>query len=137
MFALSRAGVGELLLDTHLLLWVVASSKRLPREARELMEDDSNDVYYSAASIWEIAIKSSLRRKDFRIDLPLLLAMLPEMDLVELPITAAHAAGVTRLPPIHRDPFDRLLIAQSITEPLTLLTNDVLLERYRIGARVV
>ena len=59
------------------------------------------------------------------------------MGLVELPVTAAHAAGVTSLPPIHRDPFDRLLIAQSITEPLTLLTNDVLLERYRVGARVV
>jgi PIN domain nuclease of toxin-antitoxin system len=92
---------------------------------------------YSAASIWEIAIKSSLRRKDFRIDLHQLLATLPEMDLVELPITAAHAAGVTGLPAIHRDPFDRLLIAQSITEPLTLLTNDALLERYRVGARVV
>ena len=127
----------RLLLDTHLLLWAAASSKRLPREARELMENESNDVYYSAASIWEIAIKSSLRRKDFRIDLPLLLATLPEMGLVELPITAAHAAGVTGLPPIHRDPFDRLLIAQSITEPLTLLTNDALLERYRVGARVV
>ena len=127
----------RLLLDTHLLLWAAASSKRLPREARELMEDDSNDVYYSAASIWEIAIKSSLRRKDFRIDLPRLLATLPEMGLVELPITAAHAAGVTGLPPIHRDPFDRLLIAQSITEPLTLLTNDALLESYRVRARVV
>jgi len=127
----------RLLLDTHLLLWAAASSKRLPREARELMEDDSNDVYYSAASIWEIGIKSSLRRKDFRIDLSQLLAMLPEMGLVELPITAAHAAGVTGLPAIHRDPFDRLLIAQSIAEPLTLLTNDALLERYRVGARVV
>ena len=101
------------------------------------MQDDSNDVYYSAASIWEIAIKSSLRRKDFRVDLTQLLATLPEMGLVELPVTAAHAAGVTRLPPIHRDPFDRLLIAQSIVEPLTLLTNDALLDRYRVVARVV
>ena len=101
------------------------------------MQDDSNDVYYSAASIWEIAIKSSLRRKDFRVDLTQLLATLPEMGLVELPVTAAHAAGVTRLPSIHRDPFDRLLIAQSIVEPLTLLTNDALLDRYRVGARVV
>jgi PIN domain nuclease of toxin-antitoxin system len=125
------------LLDTHLLLWAAARSARLPREARELLQDDSNDVYYSAASIWEIAIKSSLRRKDFRVDLTQLLATLPEMGLVELPVTAAHAAGVTRLPPIHRDPFDRLLIAQSIVEPLTLLTNDALLDRYRVGARVV
>jgi PIN domain nuclease of toxin-antitoxin system len=127
----------RLLLDTHLLLWAAARSARLPREARELLQDDSNDVYYSAASIWEIAIKSSLPRKDFRVDLTQLLATLPEMGLVELPVTAAHAAGVTSLPPIHRDPFDRLLIAQSIVEPLTLLTNDALLDRYRVGARVV
>jgi PIN domain nuclease of toxin-antitoxin system len=127
----------RLLLDTHLLLWAAARSQRLPREARELLEDDDNEVYYSAASIWEIAIKSSLRRKDFRIDLGQLLATMPEMGLVELPITAVHAAGVTRLPPIHRDPFDRLLIAQSLVEPLTLLTNDTLLDRYRVGARVV
>lgn len=127
----------RILLDTHLLLWAAASSKRLPHEARELMQDDSNDVYYSAASIWEIAIKSSLRRKDFCIDIPQLLATLPAMGLVELPITAAHAAGVTGLPPIHRDPFDHLLVAQSVAEPLTLLTNDALLEPYRVGARVV
>ena len=127
----------RLLLDTHLLLWAAAHSARLPREARELLEDDNNDVYYSAASIWEIAIKSSLRRKDFRVDLTQLMHVLPEMDLLELPITAAHAARVTELPLIHRDPFDRLLIAQSIAEPLTLLTNDALLDRYRVGARVV
>jgi PIN domain nuclease of toxin-antitoxin system len=125
----------RLLLDPT--YWAAASSKRLPREARKLLEDDGNEVYYSAASIWEIATKSSLRRKDFRIDLARLLAPLPEMGLVELPITAVHAAGVTRLPPIHRDPFDRLLIAQSLVEPLTLLTNDALLDRYRVGARVV
>ena len=124
----------RLLLDTHLLLWAAARSERLPREARELLEDDDNEVYYSAASIWEIAIKSALGRKDFRIDLTQLLATLPEMGLVELPITALHAAGVTRL---HRDPFDRLLIAQSLAEPLTLLTNDALISRYRVGARVV
>jgi PIN domain nuclease of toxin-antitoxin system len=127
----------RLLLDTHLLLWAAASSARLPREAREILQDDSNDVYYSAASIWEIAIKSSLRRKDFRVDLTQLLGVLPEMGLVELPVTAVHAAGVTELPLIQRDPFDRLLIAQSIAEPLTLLTNDALLDRYRAGARVV
>jgi PIN domain nuclease of toxin-antitoxin system len=127
----------RLLLDTHLLLWAAARSERLPREARELLEDDHNEVYYSAASIWEIAIKSSLRRKDFRVNFTELLGTLPKMGLVELPITAVHAAGVTKLPPIHRDPFDRLLIAQSIVEPLTLLTNDALLDRYRAGARVV
>jgi PIN domain nuclease of toxin-antitoxin system len=127
----------RLLLDTHLLLWAAANSARLPRKAHDLLEDNNNDVYYSAASIWEIAIKSSLRRKDFRVDLAQLMATLPEMDFVELPITAAHAARVAELPFIHRDPFDRLLIAQSIMEPLTLLTNDSFLDRYRVGALVV
>jgi len=127
----------RLLLDTHLLLWAVASSKRLPPEARELLEDGANEAYYSAASIWEIAIKISLDRKDFRIDLDALLSALPEMQLVELPITAVHAAGVTRLPRIHRDPFDRMLVAQSIAEPLTLLTNDAALGKYGERVRVV
>jgi PIN domain nuclease of toxin-antitoxin system len=127
----------RLLLDTHLLLWAAASSKRLPREARALIENASNEVYFSAASIWEIAIKSGLGRKDFRIDLGALQTALPEMGLVELPVSAAHAVGVTKLPRIHRDPFDRLLIAQSITEPLALLTNDALLARYSDGVRVV
>ena len=104
---------------------------------RELLQDGNNDVYYSAASIWEIAIKSSLRRKDFRVDLSQLLETLSEMGMIELPVTAAHAAGVTGLPLIHRDPFDPLLIAQTIVEPLTLLTNDALLDGYRAGARVV
>jgi PIN domain nuclease of toxin-antitoxin system len=127
----------RLLVDTSLLLWAAANSKRLPSIARELLEDETNEVYYSAASIWEIAIKSSLRRKDFRIDLASLQSVLPDMDFIELPVTATHAAGITKLPPIHRDPFDRLLIAQSIAEPLTLLTNDAILGRYRGSVRVV
>jgi PIN domain nuclease of toxin-antitoxin system len=127
----------RLLLDTLVLLWAAAKSARLPRAARNLLEDDNNDVYYSAASIWEIEIKSSLRRKDFRIDLTQLMGALPEMDFIELPITATHAARVAQLPFIHRDPFDRLLIAQSIVEPLTLLTNDAFLDRYRVGAHVI
>lgn len=127
----------RLLLDTHLLLWAVADSKRLPGEARALLEDAANDVYYSAASIWEIAIKSSLGRKDFRIDIDVLQAALPRIGLTELPVSAAHAAGVGKLPAIHRDPFDRMLVAQSIAEPLTLLTNDAILARYWDGVRVV
>ena len=127
----------RLLLDTHVLLWAAASSKRLPQEARELLEDASNDAYYSAASIWEIAIKSSLGRKDFRIDVDALVKALPDMGLIELPVSGAHAAGVSRLPPIHRDPFDRLLVAQSVAEPLMLLTNDAMLKRYTSNVRVV
>lgn len=127
----------RLLLDTHVLLWAAASSSRLPTATRALLEDGANDVYYSAASIWEIAIKSTLRRKDFRVDIVALETALPEMGLIELPVTAAHAAGVARLPPIHRDPFGRLLIAQTLAEPLTLLTNDRTLARYTDGVRIV
>lgn len=127
----------RLLLDTHLLLWAVASSKRLPREVRDLLEDSSNEAYFSAASIWEIAIKSALRRQDFRVDLVALGKALPAMGLIELPVSAAHAAGVARLPRIHRDPFDRLLVAQSIAEPLTLVSNDAVLERYSRDVRIV
>ena len=125
------------LVDTHLLLWAAASSGQLPRGARGLIEDPANEVYYSAASIWEIAIKSALKRKDFRVDVSALLAALPQMGFVELPVTGAHAARVAQLENIHRDPFDRLLVAQSVVEPLTLLTNDRLLARYGQGIRVV
>ena len=102
-----------------------------------MIENPDNEVYYSAASIWEIAIKSALGRKDFRVGIPDLQAVLPRMGFVELPVTGAHAARVVGLANIHRDPFDRLLVAQSIVEPLTLLTNDALLARYSDGIRVV
>jgi PIN domain nuclease of toxin-antitoxin system len=125
------------LLDTHLLLWAAASSGRLSPEMRSLIEDPQNEVYYSAASVWEIAIKSALRREDFRLDLALLHSSLPVMGLTELPVRAEHAVGVTQLPPIHRDPFDRLLVAQSIVEPMVLLTNDGVLARYGPVVRVV
>ena len=127
----------RILLDTHLLLWAAASSKRLPAEVRDLLEDDSNEAYFSAASIWEVAIKSALRRQDFKVDLAALEKALPAMGLIELRVSAAHAAGVARLPRIHRDPFDRLLVAQSIAEPLTLFSNDAVLERYSRNVRIV
>ena len=127
----------RLLLDTHLLLWAAASSRRLSQEARALIEDEANDVHFSAASLWEIAIKSALGRSDFRIDVAALAAALPAMGLAELPVTSAHAVAVTRLPALHRDPFDRLLIAQSLAEPLVLVTNDAALARYSENIRVV
>ncbi len=127
----------RLLLDTHLLLWAVASSDRLSRETRSLIEDPRNDVQYSAASVWEIAIKSALRRRDFHVDLSILASALSEIGFSELAVTTEHAIGVTQLPPIHRDPFDRLLVAQCIVEPLVLLTNDAVLARYGPAVRVV
>lgn len=127
----------RLLLDTHLLLWAAASSHRLPASTRRLVEDPQNEVYWSAASLWEIAIKATLRRGDFQVDLPLLRSTLPAMGLKELPVRSEHAVGIAELPPIHRDPFDRLLVAQSIVEPMVLLTNDAVLAGYGPVVRVI
>ncbi|MDI3258817.1 MAG: type II toxin-antitoxin system VapC family toxin [Sinobacteraceae bacterium] len=127
----------RILLDTHLLLWAMAESRKLPRAVRTQLLDPANEIYYSAASLWEIAVKSGLRRKDFRIDPEALVGALRESGFIELPITAMHAVGVARLPPIHKDPFDRLLVAQSMAEPMTLLTNDAALADYWDGVRVV
>jgi PIN domain nuclease of toxin-antitoxin system len=127
----------RLLVDTHLLLWATARSHRLPREARQLLENPRNDVHYSAASLWEIAIKLALRRADFRVDLGRLRSVLPEMGFQELPVTGAHAERLASLPPLHKDPFDRMLVAQSQSEPLVLLTNDSALAPYGDLVRVV
>jgi PIN domain nuclease of toxin-antitoxin system len=126
----------RLLLDTHLLLWSIASSRKLPKEARALLEATENEVFYSTASLWEIAIKSALRRSDFRVDLDALYAALPEAGLAELPIRGVHAVALTTLPDIHRDPFDRMLVCQARTEPLVLLTNDEVLARYPAPVRL-
>jgi PIN domain nuclease of toxin-antitoxin system len=127
----------RLLLDTHLLLWAMAASRKLPRAVKSQLLDRANEVYYSAVSLWEIVIKRGLKRPDFRVDLDALLNALPASGFLELPITAAHAVSVARLPPIHKDPFDRLLIAQSIAEPMTLLTNDAVLVDYWDGVKLV
>lgn len=127
----------RLLLDTHLLLWATARSRRLPKEARGLLEDPRNEVYYSAVSLWEIAIKLGLRRLDFRVDLAILRPGLSEMGFVELPLTGAHAERLAALPPVHKDPFDRMLVAQCLTEPLMLITNDGVLADYGEIVRVV
>ncbi len=127
----------RLLLDTHLLLWAMAASRKLPKAVKSQLLDPNNEVYYSAASLWEVAIKHDLRRKDFRIDPDSLLAALRASGFLELPVTAAHAVAVTQLPPIHKDPFDRLLVAQGMSEPMVLLTNDAVLAGYGAGVRVV
>ena len=115
----------------------MAASRKLPRDVKSQLLDAQNSIYYSAASLWEIAIKRGLQRPDFRIDIEALLEALKASGFLELPITAAHSAGVARLPPIHKDPFDRLLVAQSMAEPLTLLTNDAVLADYWDGVKVV
>lgn len=120
----------RILLDTHLLLWLLSGSPRMPREAKRLVQDVANEVFFSAASVWEVAIKRGLRRNDFVVEPGRLAETLSRAGLGELAVSAAHAARVASLPAIHRDPFDRLLVAQALAEPMTLLTNDAMLADY-------
>ena len=120
----------RILLDTHVLLWAAGMPERLPPDARALIEDTANEPYFSAASLWEVAIKSGLGRDDFRVDPRVLRRALLENGYAELPITGAHAVAVDLLPPIHGDPFDRLLVAQAQIEAMTLLTADEIVARY-------
>ena len=120
----------KLLLDTHLLIWVAGFPERLPVEARELIEDKDNDLFFSAASLWEVAIKSALGREDFAVDARLLRRGLLDNGYGELPVASEHAVAIDGLPPIHKDPFDRLLIAQSTVEGIALLTADSLVSQY-------
>lgn len=122
----------KLLVDTHLLVWWVAG-RRLPREAAALIADPGNEVFASAASIWELAIKSGLGRID--VDPGELLRSLETGGFASLPVTNRHALAVATLPAIHGDPFDRLLVAQSKVEGMSLLTHDRILSAY--GALVV
>jgi len=114
----------KLLLDTHLLLWAANDPKRLTRTARTLIETAENELLFSAASLWEITIKGSLGRQDFRADARLLRRGLLDNGYTELPITSEHAVNIDRLPPTHKDPFDRILVAQAMVEGVTLLTSD-------------
>jgi len=120
----------KLLLDTHILLWAAGEPDRLPAEARALIADDANELLFSAASLWEVAIKSGLGREDFVADARLLRRGLLDNGYGELPVASEHAVAVGDLPPVHRDPFDRLLVAQAMVEGVTLLTSDELIARY-------
>lgn len=119
-----------LLLDTHLLLWAASQPDRLSVVAREKLLDESNALWFSAASLWEVTIKSSLGRPDFQVDPHLLRRGLIDNGYTELPITSNHVLTVYHLPPIHRDPFDRLLIAQAESEGMLLLTTDKTVASY-------
>jgi PIN domain nuclease of toxin-antitoxin system len=120
----------RLLLDTHVLLWAVGDPAKLPRAAREAMLDPDNEVLFSAANIWEIAIKSQLGRADFGASPKAIARSALDSGFDELPIRSSHAALTARLPGHHRDPFDRLLVAQAMTEPARLLTVDSALRPY-------
>lgn len=125
------------LLDTHILLWAAGMPERLPADARALIEDPSSELYFSAASLWEVAIKNGLGRADFNVDPRLLRQGLRNNGYLELAITGTHAVAVDTLPPIHQDPFDRVLIAQAHSEALTLLTADAVVGQYPGPIRVL
>jgi PIN domain nuclease of toxin-antitoxin system len=127
----------KLLLDTHLLLWAAGSPDQLSVVARPLLENPSNELLFSAASLWEIAIKSGLGRSDFQVDARVLRRGLLDNGYQELAITAEHAVSIDSLPPIHKDPFDRILVAQAIVEGITLLTADALVAKYPGPVRLV
>ena len=118
--------MSRLLLDTHLLLWAVSAPQKLSLATRKRI--DACEVFISAASIWEVSIKAALGKLD--ADPAALLAEIEPAGFRLLPVTGEHAAAVARLPPIHNDPFDRMLVAQAKTEPLLLLTNDAALAGY-------
>lgn len=120
----------KLLLDTHLLLWAAGDPDRLPAAAQGLLDDPHNEPIFSAASLWEVAIKRGLGRSDFRVDPRLLRRGLLDNGYDELPITGEHAVALDSLPPLHKDPFDRILVAQSMVEGIILLTVDPLLAQY-------
>lgn len=120
----------KLLLDTHLLLWAAGEPKRLPKNIRTLLEDMDNELLFSVASLWEVAIKSGLGRKDFRVEARLLRRGLLDNGYSELPIVSDHVVAIDSLPPIHKDPFDRILVAQAAVEGITLLTSDPVVAQY-------
>ena len=120
----------KLLLDTHILLWAAGHPDRLSKAAISLIESPDHTLMFSPASLWEIAIKKGLGRADFQVDARLLRRGLLDNGYQELPIGSDHAVAIDGLPPIHKDPFDRMLVAQATVEGITLLTADTLLAQY-------
>jgi PIN domain nuclease of toxin-antitoxin system len=120
----------KLLLDTQLVLWAAGQPEKLSAEARSLLEAADNELLFSAASIWEITIKRALGRDDFRVEPRVLRRGLLDNGYLELPITSQHAVSVDGLPALHRDPFDRLLVAQAQSEGIMLITADSQVAQY-------
>lgn len=120
----------KLLLDTHLLLWAAGQPDRLSTEARALIDAPDNELFFSAASLWEVVIKNGLGRHDFKVDARLLRRGLLDNGYSELPIGSEHTVALESLPLIHKDPFDRILVAQAQVEGITLLTADPCVARY-------
>ena len=127
----------KLMLDTHLLLWAASNSSRLSSEAIALLKDKDNELFFSAASLWEVAIKQTLGREDFTVDARLLRRGLLDNGYCELPIASEHAVAIDTLPDLHKDPFDRILVAQAAVEGITLLTSDAIVGKYPGPVRLI
>lgn len=120
----------NLLLDTHVALWAIADSPKLPSHARELILSKNASIWVSAASVWEIAIKHALGRGDMPVSGEESLRYFHEAGFRFLPVEAEHAIAVENLAPHHHDPFDRLLVAQAMIEPMRLMTHDPQIAMY-------
>jgi PIN domain nuclease of toxin-antitoxin system len=127
----------KLLLDTHLLLWAAGQPDRLSPEARKFIDNPANELLFSAASLWEVVIKRALGRNDFKVDARVLRRGLLDNGYSELPVVSNHVVAIDSLPPIHKDPFDRVLISQATVEGITLLTTDSLVAKYPGPIRTV
>jgi PIN domain nuclease of toxin-antitoxin system len=127
----------RLLLDTHLLVWAMGSPQRLPAGLAPMLEDPANTPLFSVASLWELVIKQALGRPDFNVQPAVLRRALLDGGWQELSIEANHALAVAALPPLHRDPFDRLLLAQANAEGLLLITADQQLAAYPVPVRLM
>jgi PIN domain nuclease of toxin-antitoxin system len=127
----------KLLLDTHLLLWAAGEPDRLSAKARALLDNPDHELLFSAASLWEVAIKRGLGRADFQVDARLLRRGLVDNGYSELPIVSEHVVATENLQPIHKDPFDRVLVAQATVEGITLLTMDSVVAQYPGPIRTV
>lgn len=114
----------RLLLDTHVALWAIANDPRLPIEARRLIGDAANEIFVSVASLWEIAIKRAIGRGRMPVSSVDALDLFQRSGYRLLPVEPPHAVAVEQLPPLHGDPFDRMLVAQAQTEPLRLITHN-------------
>lgn len=123
----------KLLLDTHILLWAAAGSDHLSTKAKALIEHPENQLYFSAASLWEISIKNKLGRADFKVDLAVLRRNLLDNGFEEIAIHSVHTIAVDALPAIHKDPFDRMLVAQTVVEGITLITSDGVVAEYTVA----
>jgi PIN domain nuclease of toxin-antitoxin system len=120
----------KLLLDTHILLWAAGEPRRLTAKTRSMIESPDNDLFFSVASLWEIVIKNGLGRADFQVDVRLLRRGLLDNGYSEMPIASEHIVAIAGLPPHHKDPFDRILVAQAMVEGISLVTADPLVAVY-------